>query len=236
MQNGRIPDSAITASSEYNAASEAINGRLHFLLRPGRYGAWIAKRNDIFQYLQINFGDWTKVTRIAIQGRQDADQWVKSFSLSYGYDAVFFKDYNENDAKKVICRQNSCSHEKTINKFFWKSCLNALSKAADEFSDVWLHFIFFQIFPGNNDRYTPVSHDLKIPIIARYIRINPETWQSHISMRAEFYGCKEGENGKPNLGANSFFTRLILSEDASIIILCTQCLHHKETKRDKRFF
>jgi hypothetical protein len=101
MQNGRIPDSAIMASTEYNAASKAINGRLHFLLRSGRYGAWIAKTNDIFQYLQVNFGDWTKVTRVAIQGRQDAAQWVKSFSLSYGYDPVFFKTY-KGGTKKVI--------------------------------------------------------------------------------------------------------------------------------------
>ena len=116
MQNGRIPDSAITASSEYNAASKAINGRLHFLMRSGRYGAWIAKRNDIFQYLQINFGDWTKVSRIAIQGRQDAEQWVKSFSISYSYDAVFFKDYNENGAKKVIGRQDNGNHHKKKDK------------------------------------------------------------------------------------------------------------------------
>ena len=102
MQNGRIPDSAISASSEYNAAFKAINGRLHFLLRLGRHGAWATKTNDVFQYLQINFGDWTKVTRVVIQGRQDADQWVKSFSLSYGYDAVFFKDYKEDGVKKVI--------------------------------------------------------------------------------------------------------------------------------------
>ena len=103
MQNGKIPDSAITASSEYNAASKAINGRLHFLFRSGtNYGAWIAKTNDVFQYLQINFGDWTKVTRVAIQGRQDADQWVKSFSISYGYDAVFFKYYQEDGVKQVI--------------------------------------------------------------------------------------------------------------------------------------
>jgi len=116
MQNGRIPNSAITASSEYNAASRAIYGRLHFLFRSGiNYGAWSAKTNDVFQYLQINFGDWRKVTRVAIQGRQDTDQWVTSFSLSYGYDAVFFKDYNENKAKKVIGRRNNCSQGNAIN-------------------------------------------------------------------------------------------------------------------------
>ncbi|KAL9955598.1 hypothetical protein ACROYT_G036941 [Oculina patagonica] len=148
MHNGNIPDSAITASTVYNAYAKAFYGRLHSLYMSGRYGSWIAQKNDKFQYLQVDFGDWRKVTRVAIQGRQDADQWVKSFSLSYGYDPVFFEYYQEDDQKKV--------------------------------------------FSGNNDRYTPVSHDLKNPIITRYIRIHPEEWQSYISMRAEFYGCKEG--------------------------------------------
>lgn len=101
MQNGKIPDSAISASTEYNSAHKAINGRLHFLYRSGRYGAWSARTNDVYQYLQVNFGDWTKVSRVAIQGRSDADQWVKSFTLSYGYDPVFFKDYKEAGSKKV---------------------------------------------------------------------------------------------------------------------------------------
>lgn len=55
-------------------------------------------------------------------------------------------------------------------------------------------FYSLQVFQGNHDRYTPVSHDLETPIIARYIRIHPETWKTHISMRAEFYGCRDGRN------------------------------------------
>lgn len=101
MQNGRIPDSAITASSEYGSSYKAINGRLHFLYRSGRSGAWVAAAKDAFQFLQVNFGDWTKVARVSVQGRQDADEWVKSFSLSFGYDAVFFKVYQEDGSKKV---------------------------------------------------------------------------------------------------------------------------------------
>ena len=104
MQDERIPDSAITASSEYSTTYKAINGRLHFLYRSGRAGAWVARTNDVFQYLQVNFGDWTKVTRVVIQGRQDADQWVTSFSLSYGADDVFFKTYGKGGTKKVIQR------------------------------------------------------------------------------------------------------------------------------------
>lgn len=102
MQNEQIPDSALHASTEYNGAAKAINGRLHFLYRSGRYGSWIAKKNDAFQFLQANFGDWRKVTRVAIQGRSDAEQWVKRFSLSYGYDEVFFKAYLEDGVQKVI--------------------------------------------------------------------------------------------------------------------------------------
>lgn len=94
MQNERIPDSALSAST-----GTAINGRLHFLYRSGRHGAWIAQKNDRFQFLQANFGDWTKITRVAIQGRSDAEQWVKRFKLSYGYDAVFFKAYLEDGAE-----------------------------------------------------------------------------------------------------------------------------------------
>ena len=37
-----------------------------------------------------------------------------------------------------------------------------------------------------------VSHELKPPIWARYIRFHPKTWYGHISMRVEVYGCKKG--------------------------------------------
>ena len=101
MQNGKIPDSAISASTEYGSSYKAIHGRLHLLVASGRVGAWAARTNDVHQFLQVNFGDWKKVTRVTIQGRQDADQWVKSFSLSYGYDPVFFQSYKENGTKIV---------------------------------------------------------------------------------------------------------------------------------------
>lgn len=104
MQNGKIPDSVITASSEYSSACKAMNGRLHFLHRSGRVGSWLASRLDVYQYLQVNFGDWTKISRVATQGRNDADQWVTSFSLSYGYDSVFFRIYKEDNKKKVKIR------------------------------------------------------------------------------------------------------------------------------------
>lgn len=53
--------------------------------------------------------------------------------------------------------------------------------------------IFFpQIFQANSDRFTVVKNVFHSPIITRFIRIHPETWNGRISMRTEFYGCKKG--------------------------------------------
>ena len=105
MQNEQIPDFAITASSYRYNDGKANNGRLHFLRTSDRVGGWVAKWNDKSNpYFQVHFGSWRKVTRVAIQGRQDFDQWIKSFSLSYGYDPMSFQIYKEQGAKKVSKR------------------------------------------------------------------------------------------------------------------------------------
>ena len=102
MQNKKIPDSDISASSNWYGVTKAYYGRLHFLARSGHAaGGWASQWNNKDQYFQVHFGDWRKVTRVAIQGRQDSDQWVKSFSLSYGYDSASFQDYTEGEVKKV---------------------------------------------------------------------------------------------------------------------------------------
>ena len=102
MQNNQIPDSALRASTSYNPNSMGPgNGRLHFQAKPGKYGSWAVSKNDEFQYFEVNFGDWTRVTKIATQGRQDGGWWTKSYSLAYSYDGVFFEDYKEDNNVKV---------------------------------------------------------------------------------------------------------------------------------------
>lgn len=77
------------------------NGRLHFQAGPGKYGSWAVSKNDKFQYFQVNFGDWTKVTKVATQGRQDGAWWTTSYIIASSSDGVFFVDYKENGAVKV---------------------------------------------------------------------------------------------------------------------------------------
>ena len=61
---------------------------------------------------------------------------------------------------------------------------------------IFFHSIFLKVFTGNSDQYSVVTHALKNPIITRYLRIKPKTWRGYISLRAEFYGCRQG--GFPN--------------------------------------
>ena len=48
-------------------------------------------------------------------------------------------------------------------------------------------------FTGNRDQNSVVQHGLYPRIKAYIIRVHPWGWYRHISMRVEFYGCREGE-------------------------------------------
>ena len=102
LESGKIPDSSMVASSEFDVARKAASGRLHLQDGGGRLGAWTARKLDEFQWLQVNFLNWTSVGRVAIQGRFVVAEWVTNFSLSFGYDGVFFQHYREGGLKKVI--------------------------------------------------------------------------------------------------------------------------------------
>ena len=97
MENNDIPDAQITASSEYNAAHGASNGRLNFTAGGGKNGAWSAGAANANQWLQVNLAEITKVTGTKLQGRQDADQWVTSYTVSYSNDGTTFTSYNQGE-------------------------------------------------------------------------------------------------------------------------------------------
>ena len=48
-----------------------------------------------------------------------------------------------------------------------------------------------QVFPGNSDMNTVVSHVLALKIRARYVKFVVQTWEDHIAMRVELYGCED---------------------------------------------
>ena len=95
MQSGRIRNTAVTASSAWNRFHLAWRGRLK-RKRRGRYvGAWASRVNDRHQWLQVAFGGAKKVVAVATQGRQDANQCVTSYRLSYSMDGDHFVSYKQ---------------------------------------------------------------------------------------------------------------------------------------------
>ena len=101
LQNGRLRNSRITASSEYNVYHASRLGRLG-LHKRGRYvGAWCARHNNKNQWIKVDFGRTMKITKIATQGRQDAAQWVTYYRVSSSLDGVHWQVYRFKNSDKV---------------------------------------------------------------------------------------------------------------------------------------
>ena len=96
MENGAIPDGHVSASSQWNTNHAARQGRLNFQAVPGKAGSWSARWNDANQWLQIDLAnEFTRITRVATQGRNGYSQWVTKYKLQYSNDGVNFQYYRE---------------------------------------------------------------------------------------------------------------------------------------------
>ena len=95
MENGAIGDGQISASSQWDNNHAAGQGRLQFKQNGGKQGAWSSRKNDQNQWLQIDMGDYHKVTGVGTQGRDSVKykQWVTKYQLQYSDDGVNFDYY-----------------------------------------------------------------------------------------------------------------------------------------------
>ena len=104
MEKGQIPDGNITASSERFYTHHAFQGRLNFKVDGARVkrGAWTAGKTDGYQLLQIDLGSqFTRVTGVATQGREDRDRWVTKYKLQYSKETNQFQYYKEKEQNMV---------------------------------------------------------------------------------------------------------------------------------------
>ena len=86
----------MTSSSQYNQYWGPDRARIRNK-NEGSYGScWLSQYNDEDQWIQVNLGKIVKITRLATQGRQDAAQYVKSYTLSYSLNCAVFDSYNNN--------------------------------------------------------------------------------------------------------------------------------------------
>lgn len=97
MQDGIISDGQISASTERHSSQIAILARLHRApMTAEKAGSWSAEKNDLHQWLQVDLGShYTRVMRVATQGRYDDSHWVTRYKLQYGNDGEKFQYYRE---------------------------------------------------------------------------------------------------------------------------------------------
>ena len=95
MTLGAIFDYQISASSQQDDNHSAAQGRLHFKGDGSKVGGWSALSNDVNQWIQVDFGSYTRVTGVATQGRYNDDQWVTKYMLQYSDDGLTFQTYKK---------------------------------------------------------------------------------------------------------------------------------------------
>lgn len=103
LENGAISDTQIAASSQLDSTHSAQKARLHFKADGSKWGSWSALTNDLSQWLQVDLSTYTRVTRVATQGRNGFYQWVTKYNLQYSDNGDTFHSFEEpgNNGAKV---------------------------------------------------------------------------------------------------------------------------------------
>ena len=95
MENQAISNAQVTASSQMDNTHSAREARLHSKSDGNQRGGWVALKNDLNQWLQVDLGTFTRVTRVATQGRDGYDQWVTKYRLQYSDNEDTFHSFKE---------------------------------------------------------------------------------------------------------------------------------------------
>lgn len=97
----------LRSSSDFNSNHGVKNSLLNFRNDPNKATdgseSWSAGVNDLNQYILAGSDVEKTFVALAIQGRGDTDQWVKTFKLSYSVDNLTWFSY-ENGKELVGCR------------------------------------------------------------------------------------------------------------------------------------
>ena len=102
MEDGRIRDNRITASSQWDFHHGPGNARLYRPEIPPTTGAWSAKTNDLNQWIQAHLGGLKRVSGVATQGRNGKyKQWVTKFTVQYSENGKIWSNVEDVNGQKV---------------------------------------------------------------------------------------------------------------------------------------
>ena len=125
MESGAISDSQISASSQFSSNHAARQGRLNYKETRFNSGAWAAGANNLNQWLQIDLGQQTKVTRVATQGRNRSPSWPKFPHLQF---VTRYKLQYSNDGENFQCYSEPGGTDKVSTPSFFTEMLTQLTR------------------------------------------------------------------------------------------------------------
>ena len=97
MEDDRILNSQITASSIFKGGYEAWRGRLNYNTGTG---GWAAKYAANGEWVQVDLLKFHIISKVATQGRT-YDQWITKYYLKYSQDGVNWESYKYGNNVKV---------------------------------------------------------------------------------------------------------------------------------------
>ena len=83
--------------------------------------AWRANINDINQSIILDLGSERIITGVKIQGRKDADEWIKTFKVSHSTDNNNFTIIQDNGVDKIYEIPIVTQDRNTINEINFSS-------------------------------------------------------------------------------------------------------------------
>ncbi|KAL1438755.1 hypothetical protein MTO96_047684 [Rhipicephalus appendiculatus] len=99
LESGLLDQQALHASSERDEEHEANEGRLG-----GK--SWVAGVADKHQYLQVDFGEPRELTAVVTKGREEAAQWVTSYTVQHSNNAHRWNTIKDADGNNVVFTGN----------------------------------------------------------------------------------------------------------------------------------
>eukprot|EP00163_Fabomonas_tropica_P016080 TRINITY_DN28_c0_g1_i1.p1 TRINITY_DN28_c0_g1~~TRINITY_DN28_c0_g1_i1.p1 ORF type:complete len:1678 (+),score=531.68 TRINITY_DN28_c0_g1_i1:334-5367(+) len=91
ISDGRIKDTAISASSECDPKGRATYARLR--QNKGGYGAWCPKHTDNHEWIQFAYNKVFNWGGVATQGANNINTWALTYRVQYSEDCKKFKYY-----------------------------------------------------------------------------------------------------------------------------------------------
>ena len=108
LSSGRITNRQLKASSSWDRNHGPSRARLNIRRQASRVGAWSARHNNRKQWLMIDLARPSRICKIATQGRDDTNQFVRNYYLYYSQNGRSWHTFKEGGKIKV--RQLSSIH------------------------------------------------------------------------------------------------------------------------------